>query len=125
MNIAEKIEESYKESKNYPELVGKLIGLGVLNYTVDVNTGLTLFRFADGVTFLNRAHISNRKVNENFSREATFMAVKNTQQGKTTYPEFMDEIAAAGVKFYEATLSGKKRVTYIGAQGEYEEEIPF
>jgi hypothetical protein len=37
----------------------------------------------------------------------------------------MNEIAEAGVRFYEATLSGqRKRVTYIGSGGSYEEMIP-
>ena len=36
----------------------------------------------------------------------------------------MDAIAKSGVRFYEATLIGTKRVTYIGTGGYYEEEIP-
>ena len=36
----------------------------------------------------------------------------------------MDAIAKSGVRFYEATLQGTKRVTYIGTGGYYEEEIP-
>ena len=37
----------------------------------------------------------------------------------------MNEIAEAGVLFYEATLNGQnKRVTYIGIGGSYEEQIP-
>lgn len=124
MNEQEKIQEAYASSKTYPELAKKLAANGVQSYTVEVSTGITLFRFAEGKHLLQRNHVTDRAINNSFDREATIQAVRNSQQGKTTYPQFMDEIAGAGVKFYEATLNGQKRVTYIGNTGEYEEEIP-
>lgn len=122
--MKEQIRMAYAEAGSYPQLVKKLVEIGVENYTVEVSTGMILYRFANGVHLLDRGHGVSRKVAENFDRNQTIQAVKNNQQRKTTYPQFMDEIALAGVKMYEATLKGKKRVTYIGAEDEYEEEIP-
>lgn len=124
MNLEEQLAEAYKKSTKYPDLVLKLITLGVHSYTVDVATGICLYRFEGGRHILHQQQKPVRTVSEAFNYEQTVAAVKNTQQGKTSYPEFLDEIAGAGVRFYEATLTGNLRVTYIGAGGFYEEEIP-
>lgn len=121
--IHEKIENCHKTCESYPELVKSFIEIGVRSYTVDVVTGTTLYRFDEGNNFLQSGDVF-RKVNDQFDYDTTQLAIQENQQGKTTYPVFMDEIAKAGVRFYEATLTGdSKRVTYIGAGGKYEEPI--
>jgi uncharacterized protein YbcV (DUF1398 family) len=123
--LQNKIKIIYQVSKTYPDLVHALTRLGILSYTVDVATGIIFYRLADGVNTFHQEGKLNRQIQADFDKEGTVKAVKNTQQGKTTYPEFMDEIAAAGVRFYEATLHGsQKRVTYVGSGGHYEELIP-
>lgn len=125
MNLSEKINTIYQTSKSYPETAMSLIALGIKSYTVDVASSTILYRFHEGEHVLHYGTGPIRTVNEMFSRERTIQAVKDTQQGRLTYPEFMDAIAKSGVRFYEATLEGKnKRVTYIGSNGLYEEAIP-
>lgn len=120
-----KIQNAYKESKSYPELVKALIAAGVGSYTVDVPSGARLYRFNGGEHILHNDAIIGQSVAEKFSEEKTVQAIRENQQGKTSYPQFMEGIAAAGVRFYEATLNGdRKRVTYIGIGGSYEELIP-
>jgi uncharacterized protein YbcV (DUF1398 family) len=68
---------------------------------------------------------SSREISSSFNRQAVIQAIRDNQQGKTDYPSFLNDIAKAGVRFYEATLEGsRKRVTYIGTGGSYEELIP-
>ncbi|MCW3093454.1 MAG: phage envelope protein [Ferruginibacter sp.] len=124
MVLAEQIQDAYKHSTSYPDLVFKLISLGVQSYTVDVATGIILYRFDGGVHELHQQTHIARQVAEEFNHELTVKAVKDNQQGKTDYPGFMNDIARAGVRFYEATFTGNLRVTYIGIGGLYEEEIP-
>ncbi|MCO4294501.1 DUF1398 domain-containing protein [Solitalea sp. MAHUQ-68] len=125
MSVQNAITEAYQSAKNYPDLVLKLISAGVLSYTVDVATSSILYRFGDGVTLLHAGAIKPRTITETFNSELTIQAIRDNQQGKTTYPEFMQGIANAGVRFYEATLNGtNKRVDYIGFGGNYEEAIP-
>ena len=70
--------------------------------------------------------IISRLIADTFNQEKTIQAIRNNQQGKTDYPTFMTQISEAGVRFYEATLTGaNKRVTYIGSGGFYEETIPW
>ena len=124
MTLDEQIQQAYKTSASYPEAVKKLIECGVQSYTVEVTTGIMLYRFSNGENVVHQQTTAARQVNGNFNYEATVQAVRNTQQGKTDYPAFMNEVAQAGIRFYEATFTGNKRVSYIGIGGMYEEAIP-
>ncbi len=126
MELHDKIQNAYKACKNYPELAKALAEIGVQSYTVDVSTGTILYRFLEGNTVLHEGQGTIRHIAEKFNLDETVETLRSSQQGKITYPEFMMGIAKSGVRFYEATLNGnKKRVTYIGTGGSYEELIPF
>lgn len=126
MTATEKIQQAYASAKNYPDLAAKLIAAGVLSYVVDVSSKIILYRLADGETQLHEKTDPPVAIAHNFNDELTVKAIRDNQQGKTTYPEFMQDIANAGVRFYEATLNGKSpRVTYIGIGGYYDELIPL
>lgn len=125
MALHDKIKTAYSASKSYPQLVKALVEIGVQSYTVDTATGTILYRFSNGENHL-QAGEALRTIEGKFSEEATIAAIRTNQAGKSTYPEFMEQVALAGVRFYEATLEGnKKRVTYIGTGGFYEEVIPL
>jgi len=125
MKTPDPIQVCYQTAKNYPDLVLKLIDIGVQSYTVDVASGTILYRFAEGKTTLHAGKLSPRIISVAFDEAATIQAIRANQQGQTDYPGFMKDIALAGVRFYEATLTGaNKRVTYIGIGGFYEERIP-
>lgn len=126
MSLQDKIQHVYQTAANYPDLVQKLIEVGIESYTVDVATSTILYRLPEGHTHLHEGSVKPRNIEENFDQGLTIQVIRDNQQGKTTYPEFMDGIAKSGVRFYEATLSGNnKRVTYIGYGGFYEEVIRF
>ncbi len=124
MLLQEQIQEAYKTATSYPDLVFKLITIGVQSYTVQVASGIILYRFDGGAHELHQQKSIARKVCDDFSRDLTIKAVRDNQQGKTDYPGFMNDIAKAGVQFYEAAFTGNLRVTYIGVGGFYEEAIP-
>lgn len=121
---SENILSAYKYARSYPDLVGKLITLGVQSYTVEVASGTTLYRLADGQTILHAGSEAVRPITEAFHKELVRKAIIDNQQKKTDYPTFMNDIAKAGVRIYEATLhGGHKRVNYIGSTDHYEEKI--
>jgi len=123
MNVLVNIQQAYHQAKSYPDLVRKLIAIGIHSYTVDVATGTILYRLSGGVNALHEAS-DKREISFSFIRQAVIQAIRDNQQGKTDYLSFLNDIAKAGVRFYEATLEGhRKRVTYIGAGGWYEELI--
>lgn len=123
--MQENIKAAYENASSYPELVTKLIAVGVESYTVDVASGNILYRFAAGEHILHYGSAALRVIAGAFNEVNVIKAIRDNQQKKSTYPEFMDAIAQAGVRFYEATLTGNnKRVSYIGVQEKYEENIP-
>ena len=125
-SIIQEISEVQKLAKNYPDLAKRLIEIGIESYTVDVATEIILYRKANGNNGIKYPEKPLNTISPAFNREQTIQAIRDNQQGKSDYPTFMRDIAKAGVRFYEATLTGdKKRVTYIGSGGSYEEEIPL
>ena len=124
--ILEKIQLIYQQSSSYPELARKLMYVGVQSYTVDVATGTILYRMGDGNNAVHYGAQNIRSIASNLSLEGTISAIRRSQSGKITYPEFMAEIADAGVFFYEASLKAETpNVTYYGSAASYEEEIPI
>jgi uncharacterized protein YbcV (DUF1398 family) len=125
MDIDDKIQKAYKLSKNYPELVRMLNEIGVQSYTVDAATSTIIYRLSNGEHIIHPGMTPVREISARFNEQLTIKAIRDNQQGKSDYPGFMNEIANAGVRFYEATLAGhNRRVTYIGSGGFYEEMIP-
>ncbi len=59
-----------------------------------------------------------------FDREALITALRTDQEGRSTFPEFLQAAWKAGVVGYDADFAGRK-VIYYGATGEsYLEEYP-
>ena len=59
-----------------------------------------------------------------FDREALITALRKDQEGKSTFPEFLQSAWRAGVVGYDVDFIGRK-VTYYGVGGEsYLEEYP-
>jgi uncharacterized protein YbcV (DUF1398 family) len=60
-----------------------------------------------------------------FNRDAVIAAVRADQEGRSTFPEFLQSIWRAGVVGFEVDFNGRK-VTYSGVMGEtYLEEYPL
>lgn len=59
-----------------------------------------------------------------FDREALIVALRTDQEGRSTFPEFLQAAWKAGVVSYDADFVNRK-VTYYGVYGEkYLEEYP-
>lgn len=124
MNISNKIKSTFLTSTSFQHLATQLITLGVQSYTVEVSSGITLFRVERGGRYLLQEEIAIRKVSIYLDIEKVQKAIKKNQLGKSSYTVFMDEIAKAGVRFYEVVLIGDdKRCIYIGLGGTYEEKF--
>lgn len=126
MSTEEVIKQAYATARNYPDLAQKLVEAGIQSYTVEVSSSTILYRLADGKTLLHASEIEPRAIATVFDETDTIQAIRANQQGKTDYPQFMEGIAQAGVRFYDAILTGtNKRVIYVGIGGHYDETIPI
>lgn len=128
MQLSEElILQAEQETKglSYPEYVQKLKEIGVANYEVRVENHNRKFTSQNGEELLLTGDLPVVECADNFNLEAVKEAVRRTQQGLTDYPNFLREIAAAGVHNYLADL-GAMKILYLGVNASdlYTEVIP-
>jgi uncharacterized protein YbcV (DUF1398 family) len=108
----------------FPEVVRRLIEVGVESYFVDLATANETFYMSDGTTHIAAITLGLDRVAADFSSSGLVAAIRGAQADTIRYPEFMKRSAAAGVVAYWAFLTGK-RVIYFGRKGEsHVEEFP-
>ena len=101
----------------FPQVVGKLLEIGVESYFVDFATGRKTHYSADGRTHTEPMILKLDPVAEEFSSSNLIAAIRGAQADTVRYPEFVKRSTAAGVIGYWAFLAGK-RVVYFGRKGE-------
>jgi len=108
----------------FPEVVRRLLEVGVESYFCDLATGTETFYLSDGKTQVEKLVLPLLPVAEEFSSSNLIAAIRGAQADEIRYPEFMKRAAAAGVIAYWAFLTGKK-VIYFGRKGEsHVEDFP-
>ena len=105
----------------FPEVVRRLIGIGVESYFVDLATGNETFYMSDGTTHREAMTLALDPVAEEFTSSELVAAIRGAQADTIRYPEFMKRSAAAGVVAYWSFLTGRK-VIYFGRKGEFHVE---
>ncbi len=120
----DQINQAYSGATSYPDIVRNLIAIGVESYTVDAATDVTVFRLAGGETVVRFSGKELRSPVAIFDASEVRNAIEVNQKGHSDFHQFMDHIALAGVRFYEATLNGaNKRVEYFGIGASHTEAI--
>lgn len=120
------IDASARAARSYSELAAALRAQGVHSYTVDVASHATLYRSMTGELLTTPPHPERLPVAAVFSADATRAAIRRHQQGGSDYAGFLQDIAAAGVRRYEAVLAGAQpRCVYFGAEEQLEEPVPL
>lgn len=122
--IHEVLAESQAGKLIFPEVVRRLLEVGVESYFCDLANGVETFYMTDGKTHTEKMILPLTAVAEEFSSQDVVAAIREAQADTIRYPDFMKRSAAAGVIAYWAFLTGKK-VIYFGRQGEmHVEEFP-
>jgi uncharacterized protein YbcV (DUF1398 family) len=105
----------------FPEVVRRLLEVGVESYFCDLGTGAETFYLSGGETHVEKMVLPLSPVAEDFSSPEVIAAIRGAQTDKIRYPEFIKRSAAAGVIAYWAFLTGRK-VIYFGRKGEFHVE---
>ena len=122
--IQQVLAESQAGKLIFPEVVRRLLEVGVESYLCDLATGAETFYMADGTTHVEKMTLPLSPIAEQFSASGIVEAIRGAQSDTIRYPEFMKRSAAAGIIAYWAFLTGKK-VIYFGRNGEsHVEEFP-
>lgn len=118
------LAESQAGELVFPEVVRRLMEIGIESYFCDLASGEEIFYSADGKTHREKMTLPLAHVADEFSSKDVVAAIRGAQTDAIRYPEFMKRSAAAGVIAYWAFLTGRK-VIYFGRKGEFHiEEFP-
>src|SRR5271154_3855128 len=118
------LAESQAGKLIFPEVVRRLLEVGVESYLCDFATMQDILYLQDGQTHTEKMSLPKLPIAVDFSANGIVAAIRGAQSDSIRYPEFARQSAAAGVIAYWAFLTGK-RVIYFGRKGEFHiEEFP-
>ena len=116
--------ETQEGRMTFPQVVGRLLEIGVESYCVDFIAGRKTYYLANGATHIEPVVLKLDSVSGEFSLDGVIAAIRAAQADTIRYPEFVQRATAAGVAGYWAFLTGK-RMVYLGRKGEiHVEEFP-
>ena len=122
--IREVLAESQAGKLTFPEVVRRLLDVGVESYFCDLAVRQETFYMSNGKTYSEKMTLPPAPIAQEFSPSEVVAAIRDAQAHAIRYPEFVKRSVAAGVIAYWAFLTGK-RVIYFGRKGELHiEEFP-
>ncbi len=110
------IHSKVKSGADFPRYIQELIQLGVLNYTIYVDNGRTVYSGKNNFTISSEANYPLLKVGMEGDKQKLECTLKNHQQGLTDYPTFCRQAAEAGVEKWTVDME-QMTCTYFDKQG--------
>lgn len=125
-NVKTVIEEctrgSDEERMSFPEVVQKLMSVGVERYHADLVRHEKTYYLPSGDSIVVEAKARHGQPAATFSGAQTEAAVRAIQARQIGYNEFCERVAAAGCTSYIVSLVGR-RVVYFGRSAESHVEL--
>jgi len=113
-----------REQWPYPVVFNMFIEAGVTHYDVNVGRFEIVYSGEGGELTVRGPSNINETPAARFDIEGTKRAIQRAQRHDTNYPQFLREIAAAGIHTYSVDMETRE-ITYRGAQGEtHVETVP-
>ena len=107
---------SLTEQITFPEVVMKLAGAGVERYIADLVGQQKLSYGTHGETHTGALTFDGPTIPAQMDAAAVAATIKDIQQGRIKYREFLSRIMEAGCGHYEVFITGKQAV-YFGRDG--------
>lgn len=104
-------------SLKFPEIVARLIGVGVEQYHADLLRSEKTYYLPDGATHVSRCMPIGAPIAEAFDPAGIAAAVRASQAQQIDYAEFCERAAAAGCTSYFVSMAGR-RALYLGRTAE-------
>ena len=114
--------QSIEDKISFLEAEKKMKKMGLGGYLVEVLSHNKIYFYGEK-TFVQEGGYKLDIINK-FDKKRIVETLRNRQQGKISFDQFMEEIASAGVFDYIVDLKQKK-VRYRGLFEEYVEDIPI
>lgn len=107
---------------SFPEIVGKLMEIGVERYHADYSRQEITYYLPSGDSAVVSIPHPPHATASDFSATAVETAVRQSQRNEHTYLDFIHKTMAAGCVGYFVQISGR-RVLYFGRNGECHTEL--
>ena len=108
---------SDQERLTFPEVVAKLMAVGIERYHADLLRSDKIYYLPDGSSHRIPAHVIDETAAISFDASGVDAAVRTIQSGQIKYIEFCERILRAGCVGYIVSLAGRRAV-YYGRTGE-------
>jgi uncharacterized protein YbcV (DUF1398 family) len=106
----------------FPEIVGRLLELGVERYHADYSRQEITYYLASGESHVVPTPHEAHATGVEFMVSGVAAAVRQSQQNEHTYRDFIRKTMAAGCVGYFVQITGR-RVIYFGRGGESHTEL--
>jgi uncharacterized protein YbcV (DUF1398 family) len=106
----------------FPEIVGKLIEIGVERYHADYSRQEITYYLPDGDSLVVASPHSAHSTGVEFSPSAVESAVRQSQNNEHTYADFVRKTMTAGCVGYFVQIAGRRAI-YFGRNGESHTEL--
>lgn len=107
---------SLAEQITFPEVVMKLAGAGVERYIADLVGQQKLSYGVNGETHTGALLYDGPAIPAQLDASAVVATIKDIQQGRIKYREFLCRIMEAGCSHYEVFITGRQAI-YFGRDG--------
>jgi uncharacterized protein YbcV (DUF1398 family) len=101
----------------FPEVVGRLIAVGVERYHADYSRQEITYYLPDGDSVVVPAPHAPHATGTEFSASAVEAAVRQSQRNEHAYIDFIRKTMAAGCVGYFVQITGRRAI-YFGRKGE-------
>jgi uncharacterized protein YbcV (DUF1398 family) len=125
MNVVEECTRASDEERaSFPQVVGRLMEVGIERYDADLVRSEKTYYLPNGDSAVICAHRPQAEAAREFSAAAVEAAVRAIQARNIGYREFCERVLAAGCIGYTVSLVGRRAV-YFGRTAEsYAELFP-
>jgi uncharacterized protein YbcV (DUF1398 family) len=122
--IEECVRGALADEITFPQIVGRLIDLGVERYHADYSRQEITYYLPDGDSLVVAASHDPHPVGLEFSASSVAAAIRQSQRGEHTYRDFIRKTMAAGCVGYFVQIAGRQAI-YFGRNGEsHVEQFP-
>ncbi len=109
--------DSHEGLATFPEVLGRLISVGVESYFADYRAQSTTYYLSSGEAVQIPLKMPAVKIPNAFNQEEVVTAIRGAQSDRVRYPEFLKLTMSAGCIGYIVWIAGR-HVSYFGKQGE-------
>ena len=120
--IADCTRRAFDGTMPFPRVVERLVEVEVERYHVDLARLAKTYYHHSGRSHLEPLPLEDpHPIGDAFDGDAVRSAIRDIQQGRTIYPQFLRQTMAAGVVSYAVYITGRKAI-YFGRRGDFHVE---